>query len=140
MQGARPSYSVVAIAVSDGHQCQPSPFIVCAILAPDLPNGSGGIGEQEERLGDECGEGRDGQPGDLPVLRTTTSRPGCLGSQYATSTRRQLSSLHTRAAGNGQVNTGVAPITAGSSTGVYPGCAHLDSAYPQAFGGLAQGV
>ena len=44
MQGARPSYSVVAIALSDGHQCQPSRFIVWPILAPLLPSGSGGIG------------------------------------------------------------------------------------------------
>ena len=44
MHGARPSYSVVAIALSDGHQCQPSWFIVCAILVPDLPSGRGGIG------------------------------------------------------------------------------------------------
>ena len=30
MHGARPSYSVVAIAESDGHQCQPSLFIAWA--------------------------------------------------------------------------------------------------------------
>jgi hypothetical protein len=30
MHGARPSYSVVAIALSDGHQCQPSLFIAWA--------------------------------------------------------------------------------------------------------------
>src|ERR1700729_3509199 len=44
MHGARPSYSVVAMALSDGHQCQPSWFIVLPIFAPDLPNGSGGMG------------------------------------------------------------------------------------------------
>ena len=44
MHGARPSYSVVAIAVSDGHQCQPSLFIARAKRAPVLPSGSGGIG------------------------------------------------------------------------------------------------
>ena len=32
MQGARPSYSVVATALSDGHQCHPNPFIVRPIL------------------------------------------------------------------------------------------------------------
>ena len=32
------------IALSDGHQCQPSWFIARAILAPGLPSGSGGIG------------------------------------------------------------------------------------------------
>ena len=30
MHGARPSYSVVAIALSDGHQCQPNLFIAWA--------------------------------------------------------------------------------------------------------------
>src|ERR1700684_3763722 len=44
MHGARPSYSVVATEVSDGHQCQPSLFIACASRAPLLPKGSGGIG------------------------------------------------------------------------------------------------
>ena len=44
MHGARPSYSVVATEVSDGHQCQPSLFIAWANLVPLLPSGSGGIG------------------------------------------------------------------------------------------------
>ena len=43
MHAARPSYSVVAMVVSDGHQCQPSLFRPVASLAPPLPSGSGGI-------------------------------------------------------------------------------------------------
>jgi hypothetical protein len=34
----------------------------------------GGVGEQEERLGDQRQEGRDGEPEDLPVLGPTRSR------------------------------------------------------------------
>src|ERR1700722_8000919 len=52
MQAARPSYSVVAMEVSDGHQCQPSLFIACAYRMPVLPSGIGGIGGS-----------RDGTPG-----------------------------------------------------------------------------
>src|SRR5271155_988092 len=43
MHGARPSYSVVATAMSDGHQCQPSWFIARAYRVPVFPNGTGGI-------------------------------------------------------------------------------------------------
>src|SRR5260370_27162868 len=43
MHGARPSHSTVAIALSEGHQCQPSLLSPRANVAPDLPSGSGGI-------------------------------------------------------------------------------------------------
>jgi hypothetical protein len=43
MQAARPSYSVVATVVSDGHQCQPSRFIAWAKRVPVLPSGIGGM-------------------------------------------------------------------------------------------------
>src|SRR3954463_4069142 len=42
MHLARPSYSLVAIAMSDGHQCQPSLFIACAQRVPVLPSETGG--------------------------------------------------------------------------------------------------
>ena len=38
-----PSYSVVATAISDGHQCQPSLFIANAYRVPVFPNGTGGM-------------------------------------------------------------------------------------------------
>ena len=43
-QRPRPSYSTVAMALSEGHQCQPSLFIALASAWPDLPSGIGGIG------------------------------------------------------------------------------------------------
>src|ERR1700745_4395393 len=43
MHLARPLYSVVAIEMSDGHQCQPSWFIACAKRVPDFPSGTGGM-------------------------------------------------------------------------------------------------
>src|ERR1700746_2096926 len=43
MHLSRPSYSTVVIALSDGHQCQPSLLSPRANVAPDLPSGSGGI-------------------------------------------------------------------------------------------------
>src|ERR1700756_1922327 len=43
MHCARPSYSTVVIALSEGHQCQPSLLSPRANVAPDLPSGSGGI-------------------------------------------------------------------------------------------------
>src|SRR5258708_994653 len=43
MHLARPSYSVVATAISDGHQCQPSLFVAGAYRVPVLPGGTGGI-------------------------------------------------------------------------------------------------
>ena len=41
--GARPSYSWVAIAESDGHQCQPSSFSARPSSMPVRPSASGGI-------------------------------------------------------------------------------------------------
>ena len=43
MQPARPSYSVEAIALSDGHQCQPIRLSPLASVAPERPSGSGGM-------------------------------------------------------------------------------------------------
>ena len=70
MHGARPSYSVVATAASDGHQCQPSRFIAWANRAPDLPSGSGGIGG--------CLGGLPGSPArpDTPVMRSFSAKNG----------------------------------------------------------------
>ena len=44
MHGARPSYSCVVIALSDGHQCQPSRLKPRASVSPSLPSGTGGSG------------------------------------------------------------------------------------------------
>src|ERR1700739_2415702 len=38
----RPSYSMVATAMSDGHQCQPSWLIARAYRVPVFPRGTGG--------------------------------------------------------------------------------------------------
>src|SRR5581483_7724428 len=42
--GARPSHSCVAIALSDGHQCQPSLLKPFASVVPSFPSGTGGSG------------------------------------------------------------------------------------------------
>ena len=70
MHGARPSYSVVAIALSDGHQCQPSVFIAFAYRAPVLPSGSGGIGG--------CLGGYAGSPArpETPIMRSFSAKNG----------------------------------------------------------------
>ena len=70
MQGARPSYSVVATVVSDGHQCQPSRFIARAQAMPVRPSGIGGIGGS-----------RGGTPGsparpDTPIMRSFSAKNG----------------------------------------------------------------
>src|SRR5437763_12700844 len=44
MHGARPSYSRVAIALSDGHQCQPRRLNPLARVTPSFPSGTGGRG------------------------------------------------------------------------------------------------
>jgi hypothetical protein len=45
MQGARPSYSREVMALSEGHQCQPSVFMALPITSPVRPSGSGGTTE-----------------------------------------------------------------------------------------------
>src|SRR5262245_19960397 len=44
IHGARPSHSRVAIALSDGHQCQPRRLKPLASVVPSLPSGTGGSG------------------------------------------------------------------------------------------------
>src|SRR5690349_1230751 len=67
MQGARPSYSRVAIALSDGHQCQPSRLNPFASVVPSLPSGTGGSGTS---FG-----GYAGSPAspDTPIIRAFTA-------------------------------------------------------------------
>src|SRR5215469_9019385 len=43
MHLARPSYSVVATAMSDGHQCHPNLFMARAYRVPVFPSGTGGM-------------------------------------------------------------------------------------------------
>src|SRR2546428_429032 len=45
MHCARPWYGRVAIALSDGHQCQPSRLKPRASISPPLPSGTGGNGD-----------------------------------------------------------------------------------------------
>jgi hypothetical protein len=44
MHGARPSCSTVVMALSDGHQCQPSLLKPRASVSPSLPSVTGGSG------------------------------------------------------------------------------------------------
>src|SRR5512147_47838 len=44
MHAARPSYSAVVIALSDGHQCQSSRLKPHASVSPSFPSGTGGSG------------------------------------------------------------------------------------------------
>ena len=67
MQAARPSYSVVATVVSDGHQCQPSRFSAEAKGVPVLPSGIGGMGGRRN--------GPAGSPArpETPIMRSFSS-------------------------------------------------------------------
>ena len=67
MHAARPSYSRVAIALSDGHQCQPSRLKPRASVSPSRPSGTGGSGG--------CLGGSAGSPASpaTPIMRAFTS-------------------------------------------------------------------
>src|SRR5262249_58189181 len=62
-QGARPSYSRVVIALSDGHQCHPRRLKPAASVSPSLPSGTGGSGSSFGGDG-----GTPGGPG-TPLIR-----------------------------------------------------------------------
>src|SRR5690349_4562405 len=70
MQGARPSCSWVAIALSDGHQCQPSLLNPFARVVPSLPSGTGGSGTS---FGGYAGSPP--RP-ETPIMRALTSYQG----------------------------------------------------------------
>ncbi|MGY2934189.1 hypothetical protein ACVWZ6_003791 [Bradyrhizobium sp. GM6.1] len=65
---------MVATVVSDGHQCQPSLFMVLPMIAPDNPIGCGGIGG--------CVSGESGSPDrpDVPIIRSFSSKNGVSAS------------------------------------------------------------
>jgi hypothetical protein len=78
-----------------------------------------GVGQQEERLGDQGGEGRNRQPGDLPVLaaepvarvgdRSTAVGPtGAPSGHEDPPTRRGLFLLHIGGMSSPQVTAGSA--------------------------------
>ncbi len=67
MHAARPSYSCVVIALSEGHQCHPSRLNPVARVSPSLPSATGGSGTS---FG-----GYAGSPAspDTPIMRALTS-------------------------------------------------------------------
>ena len=102
-----------------------------------------GVGEQEDRLGDQGGERGDGEPGDLAVLRPARdAEPPDQGSSHLVGAepwsvpivRLRVSFLHIR------VSTSCPGQQAESAVAFWdypptlsPGCAHAFPGFPQIF-------